>query len=333
MAVLFMDGFDTYPTADIYKNGRWSYKTGGDVNIGNWNYRTGGYCVYIDNGGLHKTLASNYSTLAVGAYMRQELSQYGPSSFRFFGFYDGSSLQVDLNRDADGGISAYRNGTLLATTTQKGIIMHAVPFHLQVKAVFSDTAGSLEVRINDRAVMTLTNIDNVATANASASGVRLVGSYANRVFFDDLWVDDSGFLGDCKVHTLMPSAAGETTSWTPSASSNYDCVNELQQNGDTDYVFSATANQIDTYAYGDLVPATGTVYAVVSRLVARKDDAGNRTVAPVIRPGSTDIVGDGVYLSDVYTPYEKIYLQNPETLQPWTIAEVNATQFGIKLVE
>jgi len=75
----------------------------------------------------------------------------------------------------------------------------------------------------------------------------------------------------------------------------------------------------------------GSVFAVQTVLAARKDDAGVRQIAPVIRQSTTDYDGTTVTLSSTYDQYRQIYPQDP-TATNWTIANVNADEFGVKTI-
>lgn len=114
---------------------------------------------------------------------------------------------------------------------------------------------------------------------------------------------------------------------------NYARLNESPFNGDIDYISTAVAGEIDTYTFGNLATTAGTVYGVQTNIVARKDDAGSRSIAPVIRPASTDRVGTTVAISDTYMNYSQMHPLNPEDSGSWEIADVNGAEFGVKLIE
>jgi hypothetical protein len=216
-------------------------------------------------------------------------------------------------------------------------------YYVEIKATISDAAGVFVVRLNGATVLNLTAVDTRNAGNASANTVRL-GTGPGTTFssgqgwdVDDVYVFDASgpvnndFAGDCRVQQLLPNGAGATTAWTPSAGSNYACVDEVPPNADTDYVASATAGQTDTYAFGDL-SVTGAVKAVQATALARKDDAGSRSIALVARPGSTDRVGATQAVLDTYTAMTELWDTNPDTAAAWSVAEVNASSFGVRLI-
>lgn len=183
-----------------------------------------------------------------------------------------------------------------------------------------------------------------ATGNATANQI-FVGTNNNpgngiHDYIDDLWICDgqpglTGYQGDCSVKALLPTGAGATTQLAATgAASNYAAVNEATQNGDTSYVASATAGQEDTYAMADLSATVAAVKGLQTVLVARKDDAGPRTVAPVLRPGGaggSDQVGASVPLVASYAMQLQVWETNPATSAPWTPADVTAAEVGMKV--
>lgn len=254
---------------------------------------------------------------------------------------DGGTAQCGIHIPAGTGqIAAFRNTpTTVLGTTASAVLTPNVWAYVEAKLVISDT-GSVVVRVNGTPVLSLPSVDTRASTTVSTANVVEIGALATistNFDYDDVYILDgtgtvnNDFLGDCKVEQVLPTGAGATTAWTPSAGSNWDCVNEAPPNADTDYVASATAGQTDTYAFGDLT-VTGTVKAVQATAQARKDDAGSRSIALVARPGSTDRVGATQAVGDSYALYPQVWDTNPDTAAAWTAAEVAASQFGQRLI-
>jgi len=242
--------------------------------------------------------------------------------------------------DTTGQVFAFRATTATVLGTSALALTQNAWYYLELKATIGDApTGSLTVRVNGTAVLTLTGIDTRNAGNATANVVRLgQGGGTCQTDFDDIYIFDAtgtvntDFAGDCRVQAVLPTGAGATTAWTPSAGSNFACVDDAPPNADTDYVSSATAGQTDTYAFGDLAVASGTVKAVQATAVARKDDAGSRSLALVARPGGTDRLGATQGVSSSYAGITEVWNTNPDTAAPWTVAETNASQFGQRLI-
>lgn len=326
MALLFCDGFDHYATADLNK--KWDVVVGG--NIDNSSQRNGVGCFYtaIGDNYIKKVLPSTKQTLVVGfALFPTSLGEQN-----FLQFLDLNTIQIIIGFTLEGKITAFRGSTLLGTSTD--IILNTSGYvYLEIKIYIHGTAGTIEIRKNGQTILLLSDINTQNTTNAYITSVCLThGSYSVMYYIDDLYIDDANFLGDIKIETLYPSGAGATTSWDASTGSNYACVDETPLNSDTDYVSTLTTNEVDTYAFSNLVTTAGTIYGVQTNIIARKDDAGSRSIAPVVRPVSTDRVGDTKGITDGYMDYIQMYTTNPEDSQVWEIADVNGAEFGIKLI-
>jgi hypothetical protein len=255
-------------------------------------------------------------------------------------FLDGGTLHCGVALNASLVPFAWRGavGTVLGTGSS-GLTANTWAY-VEVKVTINDTTGSVHVRVNGAPVLALTNVDTRNAGNPTANAVRLgsTGNLSTSVFeYDDIYIFDgtgsvnNDFAGDCRVAAVRPTGAGATAAWTPSAGANYACVDEAPPNADTDYVSSATAGQTDTYAFADLA-VIGTVKAVQATAVVRKDDAGTRTLALVARPGGTDRPGATQAVGDSYGSLSEIWNTNPDTAGAWTVAELNAGEWGVKLV-
>lgn len=264
------------------------------------------------------------------------------STVGFIALLDGAIIHCGVGLQTSTGLLVAYRGT---TATVLGA--SAVPlspntwYYVEAKFTISDTVGVAVVRVNGATVINLASQDTRNAGNASANVVQIgpQSTPGASYDFDDVYIFDAtgavnnDVAGDCRVEQLLPSGAGATTAWTPSAGANYAAVDEVPPNGDTDYVSSATAGQTDTYAFGDLsVASSGTVKAVQATVQARKDDAGSRSLAVVARPGSTDRVGATQAVADTYAAYPQLWDTNPDTAAAWTVAAVNSSQFGTRLI-
>ena len=81
-----------------------------------------------------------------------------------------------------------------------------------------------------------------------------------------------------------------------------------------------------------LATVTGTIKALAAHVCARKDDAGSRSIATIVKEGATETDGTTNSLSDNYLYFTDYYDTNPDTASAWTITEVNGMEAGIKLI-
>lgn len=340
MVARLIEGWESSTAVADYA-GKWTSLTA--ASIAGANGRNGNGLRLNNTAHAASRTFDNQATWVVGFAFR--LAAYPTSAaIALCQFQDGGTVQCGLAMaNTTGQLFAFRSGTATNLGTASFTPLLNTWCYLEVKATISDAAGVFVVRANGATVLNLSAVDTKQTANAFASivyfGPNVSVTSGINLDYDDLYVlDGSGsvnndFLGDCKVEAIYPTGAGATTAWTPSAGANWDAVNEAPPTGDTDYVSSATAGQTDTYAYGDLSVATsGTVKAVQATALARKDDAGSRSLALVARPGSTDRVGATQAVADTYAAYAQVWDVNPDTSAAWTVAQVNASSFGQRLI-
>jgi hypothetical protein len=336
MVARLIEGWESSTAIGDYA-GKWTAPGAGAVSPAAGRFGNG----LRTSAGAHSATRTfdSQATWVVGLAFR--ISALPSSSFGLFSFLDGAVIHCGVGvADTSGLLIAWRGTVATVLGTAAVAVAPNTWNHVEARVTIGDT-GSVVVRLNGATVLTLPSVDTRNAATASANIVRIGSGTAPSVTvdLDDVYVFDAtgaannDLAGDCKVEQVLPSGAGATTAWTPSAGANYACVDEAPPNGDADYVASATAGQTDTYAFGDLsVAGAGTVKAVQATVQARKDDAGSRSLAVVARPGGTDRVGATQAVGDSYALYPQVWDTNPDTAAPWTVADVNAAQFGARLV-
>lgn len=332
MALLFCDGFGHYATADMLK--KWTQFSGAGQTIHATNGRRAGPCMEITTAasGIQKTLPAAKATLIVGAAIRLALYSGSP----LFKFLDGATEQINVLANADGTLQVRRGtsaGTLLGTS-KPALYNNNIWQYVEAKVTFADTTGAVEIRVDGVTVLTLTNIDTANTVNFSATAVGLHAPGAN-VDLDDFYVCDSlgtaqnNFLGDVRIDTLFPNAAGTYTQFTPNtAVANYTTVDEAVATV-TDWNATATVGHKDSYALQDHPLAAANIKGAQLNAYMMKGDAGSRQAATLLKNGASEVVGAGVGL--VETP--GAILSTPHDVAPggaaWTVALVNSTEAGV----
>jgi hypothetical protein len=358
MALLFMDSFDHYATADL--QAKWTANVLGSqfVNSILASGRRGSGCFRIAPNGvqssstityLNKTLAPvDPTTCIIGvAFAISSATVPGTLGLPVATVRDGSTTQLTLRLNNNLTLSVLRgspSGTLLGTTASA---ISAGSFaYLEWKVVIHPTAGTVDLRINGVSALSLTTQNTRNTANNSWNNITLGppdsvgsiwGTIAGTVDWDDLYVLDgsgsaplNGFLGDVRVDARYPTAAGATTAWTPSTGANWAAVDDAAPNADTDYTASSTVGQTDTFTTQDAPVVGATIYGVQHCLNLKKMDAGVCAVAPVVRHSGVDYPGADLVPSTAYVYGLQIAAVNPGTGVAWTEAGFNAAEFGYK---
>jgi hypothetical protein len=145
---------------------------------------------------------------------------------------------------------------------------------------------------------------------------------------------DAKFYGDSRMDALFPTAMGSYAQFAGSDGNNVDnfaLVDDPTINGDTDYVWSGTVGQQETYRFGTLPYSAGTISGVQHVVTAKKSDAGDRKLRFICRIGTTDYQGGTATLTDSYLCHRYIWEINPATSAAWTPSEIAAAEFGYKL--
>jgi hypothetical protein len=320
---------DHYAAADL--PAKWT-TTAGTITVVSGRFAGSALRLSGSTAALTKAITAG-ATFIVGFAVQLNTAGMAPT---VLALTDAGTTQVDLRITASGTINVTRNGTSLGTSSTT---LSAGWNYIELKAKIDPTTGTIDVKLNETNVLSLTGQNTRNTANSSANGVKFTNNVTSSTLdLDDVYVLDSTggvndtFWGDTKIDAKFPSANGNYTAWTANgAASLYDCVDDGTPDGDTTYASSATLNQLMSFVMGD-VPAGATVRAVQSVISARKDDAGTRTFAPLIRNGGTDAVGNNQNLTASFVYYLQQYDKDPTDNGAWTAAKVNSLELGAKLI-
>lgn len=353
MAILWMDGFDTYTaTADLGQR----YVAGASCTLQTTSGRFGGGSVASNS--TISTAVSNLSvnithsgSSAIVAGGTTYFTSSASSSYPIFGFYNslaGTPInEVSLYWDlGTGALKLYRGastgGTLLATST--ATYLAGVWHHIEMKATIADAGGAVEVRVNGvSSIISFSGDTRISTTGTAGIdriyfGTWNIGSLSANGGWDDIYIlDTSGsvandFLGDCRVNTLAPTSDAAVQFTRSTGASNYLTVDEGRYNSDTDYVESSTVGHIDRYGYADLAAAVATVYGVQPITWCRKTDATTRTMRNKLVSGATTSNGSNFALTTSYQPMVSTYTLDPNTSAQWTVSNANAATAGFEIV-
>lgn len=231
-----------------------------------------------------------------------------------------------------------RGSTVLETT----VTVHALSVwhYFEVQVTVDPSAGAYEIRHNEQ---TLTSDTGVNTANTGAAGADVFSMRTEVTgLFDDVYIcDDQGgvndtFLGDQMVSVILPSADGASSEWTPSGGGTHASLVDDSRTSpnDADYVSSDTNGQKDLWEYQDDGLVTGEIAAIQVWTAGRMETTGTRTIRSKFRAsGGAEANGPShVVQSEITREFGAVYENNPDTGLPWTLSELNSSQFGVEVV-
>jgi hypothetical protein len=345
MALLFMDGFDV-GDADA----KWTYMgTAGAPHQGS---------IATTRFGVGRSLTTNASSSGIYSLCRKDfpasskiimgiakVSLSGITSTRaeiLLKGDGGGTPHLSLRTNSDGSVSLYRGdlATLLATSAI-GLVSIGTWSYWEISATVADSGGRCIVRLNSNPTPIIDftgdtkNGGTNATIDALSLGSGTAGnSYA--FYWDDCYIcNDTGsvnndFLGDVRVQTVLPTAAGASTQFTPSVGSNWDNVNDAPYVSTT-YNSDSVSGHRDTYAMADLLSGTGTIFGVQDNILALKSDAGAASIKAAIKSGGTVYYDSAVTLGTALGSSVAVREVDPATSAAWTVTNVNALEFGAEV--
>jgi len=245
---------------------------------------------------------------------------------------------IILRTSTSGSVSLERNHSstgyyTLIAESPPGVLKADTWHYFELKVRVHDTSGEAIVKVDGRTVIDFSGdtyySGDVVTCQVQLGG-RLTTAYT---YFDDLYVlTDSGeaptdFLGDCMVDTIRPSAAGTHTEMTPSAGSNYECVNEIVLD-DTDYVsFSGEEGIKDCYDF-DGVSGETTIHGI-RLLRAGLLESGSLYSKPLLNVYGNLYSGEEEVIGGTLEYDSQTYPTDPESGEVWTNDKINKYEFGM----
>lgn len=255
--------------------------------------------------------------------------------------------QVVLKVLSDGSIRAYRGdiglgatepATTLGTTSSPALTAGAWN-HVEIKVLLSDTAGTVEVRVNGITVLDLSSLDTIEDAGATVSQFLFSnadlgnggGFYYIKDFiaWDTTGTQNNDFLGTVHVYTLTPDA-DDTLNWDVSTGlTGYDLIDETTPD-DTDYISADnTPPSASVFTLSDLPPDIVSVKALIPIVRATKTDGGDGNVQMgLISNASTDL-GTDRPITSAYTYWWDVSELSPDTGVAYTPIEVDSVKWQI----
>ena len=352
MALVYIDGFDTYQTGDILK--RWTESNGSPA------ITSGGrtsQLLELSSGEYVYLGVSSQTTYIVGFAFKVSTL---PTTISNFLAFSNTADQCYLALTSTGALEARRStvashsaggtsSTSLATTAG-GVIAENTWYYIECRCLLSDTVGEFDARVNGVTVLETADLSIRDTSYNSTAIVSIgLGYNANTAYIDDLYIcDTSGsvnntFLGDVTVEALFPQtdavAAGTHEDFTCSTGADQGAMVDESSSDfpdeDTTYITSSTDTHRSTFNYPDLSVASADIFGVQVNICAKKSDTGTRTYTSAIRSGGSDYDGE-TELSKTVAPSDSAYATgvflhevNPDTSTAWTVSGVNGAEFGV----
>lgn len=228
------------------------------------------------------------------------------------------------------------NGTLIQTSPQVTLTT-GTWYLIELMVVIGTSAGAATLRFGNVQLFAATSLNTQNSAHAYVNQAGFGGGpsadlWDDFIVFDSVGAVPNAFIGDKRIGTRYPVGDGAHSDFVPLGTSlnHWSNVDETTPNA-TDGAISSTAGAIDTYVIDDL-PAGATVLAVQISLAVVKTDSGVRQCTYVVRQAGTDYAGPNRDVPATPGFVQFLLPQNPATSAPWTLADFNADEMGIKVV-
>lgn len=336
MAILFMDSFDDRTTgADVINRYDGNTVPGSIALSTSTGVRTGVQALKLINGaGVKKNVSPSGGTTLILGFSVNETSLNSTTILTVQSNLSSTAFTVQLL--GSGGVSVTNSSSVTVCSVPSGTVTAAVTVYIQLKFVVNGSSSSVTLIVGS----TTASSGAVTTSGTSLVSFTLQSTTnSSFTYFDDLVVLDvagtanNDLPGQPKVECIRPTGAGShTVLGLTGAATNWQAVADATPDGDTSYVSSATPGDIDSYAMGNLAATSGYVAGVQAVHTARKDDASVRQIATQLRIGGADYVGGTKTLTTVYLPQTDVIELNPATGLPFTLADVNAMEAGVKVI-
>lgn len=345
MALLWCDGFDHYGITSNLTEGVYSELSA--ASLDSTNPRTGTHCLTCSTvSSIRRVLGGAKTTVGLGGAFYYPSLPTQPVRARIWEFRDAANLaNVTIGLDTTGTITAYRGalgGTVLGVTAAP-VVSAETYQHIEALVFFSQTVGTVEVRVNGVTVLSLSGVDTVNTALVECSqivlgggtGTGAVGHQLDDVFaYDGTGTYNNTFIGDRRVITLFPNENTATADWTPvGAASGYECIDEANPDGDTSYI-SATApgtpGPVSEFGLDNLPAGISAINGVVLVAFERKTEAGAANTQWAIKSGASETAGADKPMTEIYTYRQDVFETDPASAAPFTPAEVDALKAKVE---
>lgn len=352
MSLLGFEGWEGLETVDGALRG-WDIIAGGvgavaQITTGGINGRR----LYLESGGVNGLAQSSArqvfpsgTEVVIGAAVRIEATNSSGVT-GVFQIGEATATHVTVAATDTGQLIVYRgniDGVNLGSSATS-LFSEGGWFYLEARIKLSNTVGEVELFVEGEQVLSLSALDTINGGTGVADRLLLLASTTaglslkGIVSYDDVyWLDTAGVpplngpLGPVRVDRLLPNA-DVSTQFTPSSGGvNHHMVDEALPNNDTDYNESGTAGHKDVLGLSNLLTPSGTVFAVATRVRARRTDAAVTNIVPSIISNSVEANGVNVSVGSSYEELTDLFVSNPDGGGAWSDSAVNALQVAYRL--
>ena len=347
MTLKFIDGFEGYNDFDDLEKVFVGSVATGDYYSFPTGRRAGTKCLNWNGHDTTRYTSDLKFPIANGAFISDEEIIFG-FSFKVIDYDSTYACEFDFLNANQGGVRLrFNNGGENIILYRSHIAFYQVGtisydintwYYIEVKCKIGQP-GYIIVHLDEQEVLNWAG-DTMWSGDTFVSQGSWRFEKRWDIYIDDLYIAGSegsynnDFLGDIRIDTINPNGAGNHTDLTPSAGSNYECVDEVVVDN-SDYVEGINAGDIDSYSYSD-VPTDiddSAIFGIGLRNIAQRTAASdNIKIDGLIRTGSTDYNASAdLSLADIWSSKDFIFERDPSDSNAWTKTKINACEFGMEV--
>lgn len=253
-----------------------------------------------------------------------------------------SSIHWNLRATASGAIEVMNAAAVAAVvaTSAPGVIKYNVWQTIEVKFSSLDS-GTVTVKVDGETVINAASGDfRRGTGNTSSLNqliFNLSGSTGSRlghiVVMDGTGSVLNDFIGDCRLESTIPNAAGSSTAWTANTGTALAAVQDTLggYDSDTDYISESTSNDDHLFTHDFTLTGATAILFALSQALARNDGSGTINILCKSSATTTSKAPAPSTLSTSYKWKAATFDVDPNTAAAWAnVAALDAAEFGVR---
>lgn len=326
MTILGSEGFDngTLRMSAIHYNGNISFSAPG---------HTGAYALLLGAyvGNIRYSVTGTPANISISVWYDPDTNWVTGTPPIYVYLTTGEAIGFIWD-SANKTFDAYVDGVKVADGTIQVLVNDW--FHIQIY-ILIDNAGTINMRIGGQQSIAYSGDTLPVAANAEIEYIYFSqsGGASMYVKIDDLvWgTNEGGYLGDCRVDWLPPTADTAADDWSKSAGGDaYALVDEVPASG-ADYLYTDTNAQETELELEDWDDTDKTPLLVTSWGRAYEDAATAESLDIGVDSGGVNDVTQYI-MTDAYQYYDHVMEQNPDGPAAWNNASIDALLLRINSV-
>jgi hypothetical protein len=235
------------------------------------------------------------------------------------------------------------SGTVIGTSSLAQKLTAQAWHHVEVKILFSNGAGTVEIRVDGVVALTLVAVNTVGVTTGTCSIIELRNTDeafdGTAMYFKD-WVIwntagtlNNDFFGTVSVISLVPNSDTALGAWSlTGAATGWDILNNAPP-VDTAFLDAAYPGGVGSTAQFGMTDCpidVTSVRALQTMVRATKTDGGDGNLQASLVSGASVGAGANRPITAAFTYWKDVFEVDPATGLAWTVSAANAAE--LKLV-